>query len=370
MAKILCMIDSFKGSMTSKALGEIAKDTLIQKGHQVSYFPISDGGDGFLDTIEHIFHYKKRTVSVANPNGDIVQASYLYDEQSKSAYIEMAQSSGIHLIDIKETSIFKRSTFGLGELIYDCINQGMKKIYIGLGGSATNDGGAGMLSAIGLKFLNDQNKVIENITPSDFLSIKGIDTSRFIDEYSNIEFILLSDVDNPLLGFRGSSYVFGPQKGLKQNEIPISESFMSHYATKLEEAFKRSKREVKGSGAAGGVGFGLMTACDAVYKSGIDEILSKIELNHTDYDYIITGEGKIDDQSLNGKVIYGIIKKFKGSKIILVCGKNELSKDNLSELGVYAIYDIMGDLKVTLEQSMGEPAKYFKQLMETINIKE
>lgn len=368
MAKILCMIDSFKGSLTSKELGQTAQEQLTHKGHEASYIPISDGGDGFLESIEQILHLNKKSVFVSNPNGDKVQASYLYDKESKVAYIEMAQSSGIHLIDIHKTSIFSRNTYGLGELIKDCVNQGMKKIHIGLGGSATNDGGAGMLSAMGLKFLDHQNKEIENIKPSDFMSIQNIDASKFINKYDDIEFILLSDVDNPLLGKIGSCYVFGPQKGLQQNDLQIADESMKHYADKLEEAFHTSKRNQKGSGAAGGVGFGLMTASHALYKSGIDEVLSKIEVEQNQYDYIITGEGKIDEQSLNGKVIFGIIKKFRGTKIILVCGKNELSIENLSNLGIHAVYDIIGDLNVTLEKSMGEPLRYFKELMDIVEI--
>lgn len=368
MAKILCIIDSFKGSLTSNELGSIAVDVLTQKGHDVSFIPISDGGDGFLDCIEYLGHFKKQALEVLNPNREKITAHYLIDDYMKEAYIELAQSSGIHLIDIQETSIFSRTTFGLGQLINHAINQGMKKIYIGLGGSATNDGGAGMLEAMGVRFLNAQNREIKNIQPKDFISINQIDLSNFIYKYKDIEFIILADVENPLLGNNGASYIFGPQKGLLKHDIELADAYMKHYAYKLEETFQTSTTTRLGSGAAGGTGFALMTACHAIYHSGIEEILNKIDISNK-YDYIITGEGKVDSQSLNGKVIYGVIKKFKDNKIIIVCGKNELDKHEIDRLGIHGVYDIIGDLNVTLNQSLGDPKKYFRMLMQRLDIK-
>lgn len=367
MAKILCLIDSFKGSLSSQELGQISKEVLSKKGHNVTYIPISDGGDGFLDSIEHLIQLTRKKVTVLDPNNHLISADYLYDPLLNVAYIEMAQSSGINLIDIHQTSIFDRSTYGLGELISASIDSGIKQLYVGLGGSATNDGGAGMLSQMGLKFIDKYGQIIQNISPKDFLSIDRIDTKEFLKKYKDIEITLLSDVENPLLGTTGSSYVFGPQKGLDKGDIIFADNLMKHYAQSLETAFKIRTHDQKGAGAAGGVGFALMTACHAKYQSGIDTILSHIHMDEA-YDYVITGEGKIDQQSLNGKVILGVIKKFKQSKIILVAGKNDLSQNEIDELKIDSVYDIIGKLNITLKQSLSEPKKYFKQLIELIDL--
>lgn len=366
MAKILCLIDSFKGTLTSLELGSIAKDVLGRKGHDVEYIPISDGGDGFLDSIKHITKLKSKTIKVKDPNGNIISANYLIDHEQQKAYIEMAQSSGINLIDITKSSIFNRSTYGLGELIQTAVNDGAKTVYIGLGGSATNDGGAGMLEALGVKFFDSNHHVIKHIKPSDFSAIESIDTNHIEERFKDIEFVVFSDVDNPLLGSYGASVVFGPQKGLNIDDIKRADLLMNHYATKLEEVFNKRMHHQKGSGAAGGVGFALQMAFNATYRLGIDEILNMIDVT-IDYDYIITGEGKIDHQSLSGKVIVGVIKKFKDSNIILVCGKNELQKSDLEGLNIYAVFDIIGNLNVSLTESLQEPKKYFKQLMELIS---
>ena len=318
MAKILCMIDSFKGTLTSLELGQITKDILTNKGHDVDFIPISDGGEGFLDAVECIHKTKRISLKVNNPLFEMITSDYCYSETTRTAYIEMAQSSGLLLISNEMRNPKISSTYGLGEMIKHAVNLKANKIVIGIGGSATNDGGAGMLEALGVRFLNANNEPIHHITPIDFHQIDKIDIQEFKKIYNHVDMHILSDVTNPLLGLNGATYIYGKQKGATHIDQVLLEDWMNHYATKLSDAFQNNQIDKACSGAAGGVGFALRTAFKHNLMSGIDQILNWIDYENLSkaYDYVFTGEGKIDEQSLNGKVILGIANQTKQAKVI------------------------------------------------------
>ncbi len=346
--KVLTLIDSFKGTITSKRLGELTKEVLLPIGHEVKSFAISDGGDGFLDAISENIELKEIKCLVHDPLMREFSAEYLVNDDT--AYIELAKASGINLLKESELDPYHATTYGFGEQINDAINKGYKKIVIGIGGSATDDGGSGMLEALGVKFNNGFLTQMNNQKLGD---ITSIDTSELAKKIEGINFVVLSDVTNPLLGSNGATYVFSPQKGAKKTDLEALENNMKHYSSFNPEYINYS-----GSGAAGGVGYALKTFLKAEVVSGIDYILDLVnyESIYTEYDLIITGEGKIDSQSLQGKVISSIIDKTKERKVLLVCAINEL-KDN-----DYEVISVVNE-DVTKEMSMKNPEYYYKEML-------
>ena len=366
---VLTIIDSFKGTITSKKLGEIVKEELEAKGHNVDIIPVADGGDGFCDAMEDIFisqnvKYKKVTLDVMDPLFRKISSYYLVDVKEKTAYIELAKASGINLLDNLELNPLITSTYGFGELINDAIKKKYKKIVLGIGGSATNDAGCGMLEALGVKFYNGNGDLITQINNTDVGTVEYLDDKEFKEKIEGIEFVVLSDVTNPLLGPNGATYVFSPQKGAKAEDLEYLESNIYNFA-KLNKTFISHP----GSGAAGGVGYALLTYFNAKLYSGIDYILDLIDYDNLvkKYDLIITGEGKIDNQSLDGKVIFRISNRSIDKKVILVCAINKLESIDLKLYNVSAIYSIVND-NVTIEESIANPEYYFRQMVRNINL--
>ena len=280
---------------------------------------------------------------------------------NNTAYIELAKASGINLLKKEELNPYIASTFGLGELINDAINCGIKKIIIGIGGSATNDGGTGMLEALGVKFYDGNNNIIKHISNGRFKEIKRIDEAAFLERIANVEFITLSDVVNPLLGNTGATYIFSPQKGASSEDLKELESNMEYYSS-----FKEEKRDYPGSGAAGGVGYALHGYFNATFFPGIDYLLDLIKFNELvkEYDVIITGEGKVDIQSLLGKVIFKISSRCVDRKVIVLCALNELCDINLKEYNITNVYSVVSEkLNITKEDSMNDPEKCFRKLL-------
>ena len=359
--KVLSVIDSFKGTITSKRLGEITKEVLSTKNIDCDYLAISDGGEGFLDAISNNLELKEKYVEVNNPLFRKIKAKYLtYLEQI--AYVELAESSGIGLLSKNELNPFITSTYGLGEVIKDAINNGYKKIVIGIGGSATNDGGSGMLEALGCKFYHNE-ELITHISNYKFKEITKIDDSEFNKTIDGVEFVVISDVTNPLLGEKGATYVFSRQKGAKESQLPELEENMKFYGN-----FKKEYMTSPGSGAAGGVGFALHAYFNAQFYPGIDYILDSINFDQliNDYDYIITGEGKVDDQSFLGKVVFRIAERAKHKKVIIVCGIKEVNSSIPSN--IVNIYSVVGD-DVTAQMSMEKPEEYYYKLVNKIELK-
>lgn len=371
MAKILCLIDSFKGTLSSRELGEITQRILNNKGHKVDFFPISDGGEGFLEAIHAFTHTKRIEIPVLNPLGKEIHARYAFDDVLGCAYIEMAQISGLNLLDKQIRNPKLATTYGLGQCIKEAVKHGAKKIIIGIGGSATNDGGAGMLEALGVRFFDHKQQEIKQIKPNDFMRIKSIDKQLFEETYKRLEVIVLSDVSNPLLGKQGATYIYGPQKGVSHEDVVTLEQGLNQYAKILSHAFNNDYIHANGAGAAGGVGFAFYTAFKSTFKSGINQLLTWLDFEKLSqkYDYIITGEGSIDEQSLQGKVIFGILNRSKASKVILVAGQCHLDDHMLKAYHIDHVYSVVGDGIATVEASIINPKQYFSELIEKIELK-
>lgn len=356
--KILSVIDSFKGTITSKRLGEITKEELKKHSIDCDYLAISDGGEGFLDAISNNLELDVHIVEVKDPLYRKIKCKYL-TYKNETAYIELAESSGIGLLQNNELNPFIASTYGLGEVIKDAIGKGYKKVIVGIGGSATNDGGSGMLEALGVKFY-DKDGIINNINNSKFKTITKIDESEFLNNIQGVEFTVISDVTNPLLGPKGATYVFSPQKGAKENDLPILESNMEYYGK-----FKKEYMENPGSGAAGGVGFAFHAYFKASFYPGIDYILDSIDFDNLvkNYDYIFTGEGKVDDQSFLGKVVFRIAERAKNNEVIVLCAIKDVN--NNIPRNIKGIFSIVNE-EVTKEMSMENPEKYFRVLVNNV----
>ncbi len=352
--KVLIMIDSFKGSMESKTVNKIVSKQLRKKNIKSDCYSISDGGEGFLDAIN--FGYKKRHLKVKDALNKNIKSYYLYDKDS--AYIELAKVCGLAMI--KNKNPMYTSTYGVGQLIKDAVTRGYKNIYIGIGGSSTNDLGLGIIEALGAKFYHNEEE-LTFITGEKMGLVTRIDYSEVISKIEGLNFYCLSDVTNPLLGKNGASYTYAKQKGASKEEIEILENNAINIVNIL--GFSRQYHLEKSSGASGGVGYILQAIFNSKVISGINFLLNKINFENIskDYDFIITGEGKIDSQSISGKVIDGICKKTT-NKVVAIVGINELFNNPYDNLKVYAITPKYA----SIDQSICNPKYYLKKLVKDV----
>ncbi|QUH28264.1 glycerate kinase [Vallitalea guaymasensis] len=343
MKKIVIASDSFKGTMDSINVCNIVEKGIknIRPEIKTITIPIADGGEGTVDAFLNAIGGIKVTKKVTGPLFDKIEATYgILDDGS--AVIEMAQASGLPLVEGRENPL-KTTTYGTGELIQDALEKGCSKIIIGIGGSATNDGGVGMAAALGVRFLQEDNSEID-LTGEGLGSLATIDTSNLNSKITDCQFIVACDVDNPLYGANGAAYVFAPQKGANAEMVKILDENLKHYAGIVNRDLGINLQKYKGSGAAGGLGAGLVAFVDAQLKSGINILLDAVDFDDlvADADLIITGEGKIDGQSLRGKVPVGIADRaVKYHKpVIAIVGAIGDETDALYERGISSIFSI------------------------------
>ena len=300
--KIVIACDSFKGTFTSVEVGNIvsrvAKDVFCDA--MIKVVSVADGGEGTTDSVYLAKGGERIVVSVRDPLGSLVAAEYIIVDNNV-AVMEMASASGLHLVEGKK-DIFNASTYGVGEMIKDSLDRGCKKIIIGLGGSATNDGGAGMAMALGVKFFDDRNERVNVV--GEINNIARVDISELDERIENCEVVALSDVTNPLCGENGASVVFGPQKGATSEDVKLLDNNLGRYANVIEETFGKEIKNLEGAGAAGGLGAGLIAFCNARIEKGAKYILDVLDFEEDikDADLVITGEGRVDFQTVNGKL--------------------------------------------------------------------
>lgn len=324
--KIVVASDSFKGTLSSLDICRLFQDELAKFPYiQAAYLPIADGGEGSLEAIAYSLKGRYVSILTKDPYFRDIETKYYLDEE-RNAYIETASCAGLTLIDNLNPT--KTTTYGLGQQVLDAINQGCKKVYIFLGGSATNDGGCGLFSVLGTKFFNDKNEEFIPVggTLKDIARIDNSLASRLLQD---VEIIGMCDVDNPMHGSRGAAYVYAPQKGADEKMVSALDQGLQNLDEIIKTDLQKSISKIKGSGAAGGIGAGILAFGNGVLHSGIKTILDLVDFDNVvkNADYVITGEGKLDEQSFSGKAVRGIAERCQKQniKLILVVGNTAIS---------------------------------------------
>lgn len=337
--KIVIIPDSFKGSASSMEVCSCIERGILKvfKNADIKKIPVADGGEGTVDSILYAAGRNIKKVNVKNPEGKIIEAKYGVINKEK-AVIEMAEASGITLVDDNNRNPLKYSTYGTGELIKDAVNNNIKEILIGIGGSATNDCGIGMANALGYKFLDENNNELEPIA-ENMIKVASIDDSNVDKRIFDIKINVACDVRNPLYGENGATAIYGKQKGVTEDSFDILDNGLKNIARIVKEKFNKEIDYIEGSGAAGGLGGGLVAFCNANLKSGIDAVLDIIDFEDKikDASLIITGEGAIDGQTKKGKVPVGVARRANGIPVIAIVGDIRDGAEAVYDMGIVSI---------------------------------
>lgn len=312
--KVTIAIDSFKGSLSTFQAGEAIAEGIrkVYPDAQTIISPIADGGEGTVDAIISATAGKIVETTVHNPLGKLIKSSYGMIPRTNTAIIEMSAAAGITLIKENERNPLNTTTFGVGELILDAISKGCRKFIVGIGGSATNDGGIGMLQALGYEFLDSKGEQVP-FGAKGLKDIAEIRTEKIAKELKDCTFCVACDVKNTLCGKNGCSTVYGPQKGATPEMIKDMDIWLENYANKTKIVKLCSDMNIPGTGAAGGLGFAFLSYLNAKLESGIELVIKETELEIyiKDSDVVVTGEGRLDGQSYMGKAPVGVAKLAK-----------------------------------------------------------
>ena len=344
---ILVAPDSFKGSMSAETVAKVISENLVlPPKSNIVKLPMSDGGEGFSETVTAACCGETVTLKVKNPHGKLIKASYgIIRDKVKTAVIDVASASGLILISKYDRDPVTSSTYGTGQMILDAVNKGCKKIILGLGGSATNDCGTGILSALGVRFYTENNIEFKNICGGNLCDVAFIDDSDISEKVRKTEFLIACDVDNPLVGENGASYVYAPQKGATKEGVIFLDNNLRHFAGIIAEKYGKDIATMKHGGAAGGIAAGLSVFFNTVIKSGFDIVSSVtgLESKTENSDIVITGEGCTDSQSLCGKLpvqVANVAARY-GKKCILISGNVLLSEEEISSSGFESCHKTM-----------------------------
>lgn len=338
--------DSFKESMTAKEVCK-AMESGLKKVYPDANFihvPMADGGEGTTQSLVDATNGTLYSCQVTGPLGDKVTAHYGILGDKTTAVIEMASASGIQLISKEKRNPLITTTYGTGELILACLKHDVKKIILGIGGSATNDGGAGMAQALGVKFYDKDHKILSK-GGGALAELVKIDVTDINPALNTVQFIVASDVTNPLCGEKGASNVFGPQKGATPEMVKQLDNNLKHYASIIQSQLGKDVATIPGAGAAGGLGAGLMAFTNSKMERGIDIVIQYSDLKNKlkGADFCFTGEGGIDFQTKFGKTPYGVAQVAKNLSIPVIALAGTVGK-NINELypeGIDAIFGII-----------------------------
>ncbi|MBX9974062.1 glycerate kinase [Cytobacillus firmus] len=368
--KIVIAPDSFKESLSA-----LDAANAIERGFKFIFpeadykkMPMADGGEG---TVRSLVDATEGTIierTVTGPLGEPVKAFFGLMGDGKTAVIEMAAASGLHLVPSEKRNPLITSTWGTGELIAAAMDLGVQHIIIGIGGSATNDAGAGMIQALGGKLLN---KTGSDIGPGggSLAQLAAIDLSGLDSRLRDVHFEVACDVDNPLTGTRGASAIFGPQKGATPEMVELLDQNLGHFADVVENALGKPFRHIEGAGAAGGIGGSLLAILNADLKKGIEIVLHAVDFENEvkDADLVITGEGKIDSQTIYGKTPIGVARAAKkhGIPVIGLAGSLSDDSDIVHEHGIDALFSIVPSV-VTLPEALEKAAIYMERTARNI----
>lgn len=321
--KIVIAIDSFKGSLSSLEAARAVEEGILSllPQAQCDLLPMADGGEGLLEALQQALGLRPQGVPAHDPLMRPLEGSYLWG--GRTALVELASVGGLPLLGDNERNPWKTTTYGVGELLADALKRGARRLIVGLGGSATNDGGVGLLQALGVRFLDREGQPL--MGGGEILGeIQQINTSRLLPEAREAEWILVCDVDNPLCGPEGASRVYAPQKGATPEMVEALEHGMAHYAERLESHSGVRVAELSGGGAAGGVAAGIVALLGAKIERGFEWISGQLRLEEriASADLVLTGEGRIDEQSLRGKLPFGVAERARRHQkpCVALCG--------------------------------------------------
>ena len=357
--KILIAPDSFKETLTATDAANAIEEGFLDIFPEANILklPIADGGEGTVDVLVTATQGKYFSTKVSGPTGEYINAKWGMLGNSKTAVIEIAEACGLHLVALKKRNPMNTSSFGVGELILAATDEGAEHIIIGLGGSATNDGGMGFLKAIGVQFLDSFGKEltggVESLNTLLDINITSIDS-----RLKGVSFEIACDVDNPLIGPQGASVIFGSQKGADEKMINQLDNLLSHYSRIASSKLNNNLSMHPGAGAAGGIGYGFLAFLKADQKSGVQIILEKLnfEQHLSTTDLVITGEGRFDRQSLRGKAPMGVIdyaRKHKCS-IFVIAGSTENDEILENKYDIDKVFSIISN-DLSFEQSIANP---------------
>jgi glycerate kinase len=373
--KFVVAPDSFKGSLSATEAA-IALETGIRRAcHDASVIklPVADGGEGTLEALISATGGKRIATVVQGPFGEPTHAAFGLLPGGETAVIEMALAAGLHLTSKLNRNPLKTSTYGVGELILAAVKSGARRLIVGIGGSCTNDGGAGALSALGVKFLDTKGRMLgPAVSGGDLDRISHVDLSNFLFPSEKIDIVIASDVTNPLTGPDGASMVYGPQKGATVQMTQFLDSAMKNYGSIVERAVKDVPMDTPGAGAAGGLGFALMAFLNGHIISGVDLVLNTIGFDNAAKfaDYVFTGEGRIDRQTLSGKVVTGVLHRCLALDVPLIAFAGSIDPvagQKLIKLGLYRAVSIVDD-NVPVEDSIRNASTFLESAAEHATI--
>lgn len=344
MKKIVLIPDSFKGTLSSKQICEIASAEITQQfpNCEIVSIPVADGGEGSVDCFLSALGGEKITAMVSGPHLEKMESYFGYLPESSTAVIEMASCAGLPLVENQKDPL-GTTTYGVGELLLEAANHGATKIILGLGGSCTTDSGCGAAAACGVKFYDKTgNSFIP--TGGTLSQIEHIDTSGLDPAIKTVDIVAMCDIENPMYGPEGAAYIFAPQKGATENEVKLLDEGLIHLANVIKQDLRADVATIPGTGAAGAMGAGMIAFFGAQLQMGIETVLDTVHFSEIvkDADLVITGEGKLDDQSLRGKVVIGVAKRAQdaGIPVIALVGGVESDISDAYKKGVTAIFPI------------------------------
>ncbi len=358
--KIIIAPDSYKESLTAMQVAAAIEAGFKQVMPKAKFhkLPMADGGEGTVQSLVDASGGSINNCSVSGPLGQPVEAFYGLMGDGQTAVIEMAAASGLHLVTPEQRNPLLTSTYGTGELIKAALDKGVKHIIVGIGGSATNDGGIGMAQALGIKMLDSQGQEL-SYGGGSLDKLSSIDMSGLDPRLAQVTLEVACDVNNPLCGPKGASYIFGPQKGATAEMVELLDKNLAHYADIIKEQLGRDIKDRPGAGAAGGMGAALLGLLDAELRPGIEIVMDAVNLREViaDADLVITGEGRIDSQTIHGKTPIGVARAAKEHNIPVIGIAGSLSTDCgvVHEHGLDSVFSAVPGA-VSLEQAFRDAA--------------
>ena len=368
--RVLIAADKFKGSLTAVQVAERVTAGLrrVAPRVEVEALPVADGGDGTVDAAVAA-GFERREVRVAGPLGDEITAAFALRDDT--AVVEMAEASGLQRLPAGSFAPLTSSTYGSGELLLAALDAGARTIVFGVGGSATTDGGAGMLAALGARFLDEDGEPVPPGGGSLGL-LATADLSGLDPRLSSVDVVLASDVDNPLTGPKGAPAVYGPQKGASPDDVAVLDAGLAHFAAVLEKAIGSKAAEyavAPGAGAAGGIGYGALVGLGASFRPGIEVMLDVLGFAPAleRATLVITGEGSLDEQTLHGKAPAGVAAAARAAdkEVIAVCGRLALPPEALGRAGIRRAYPLT-DIEPDISRCIAEAGPILEDVGERI----